>query len=208
MLFDRKIPKGVGWSYTLGSASLFLFILQVVAGILLAMNYSASPDHAYDSVKFITEQIPAGAFLRGLHKWGASLMVIVVTLHMIRVYLMGAYKYPRELTWILGILIWLTVLGFGFTGYLLPWDQKGYWATVVGVNIAGQAPFLGEMIAKILRGGETLGGVTLSRFYAIHVLLLPAILTFLTGLHLFLVIRQGISAPPEKERKNNNGTGQ
>ncbi|MDO8462041.1 MAG: cytochrome b N-terminal domain-containing protein [Deltaproteobacteria bacterium] len=199
-LFDRKIPKGVGWIYALGSASLFLLILQAVTGILLAMSYSAAPDHAYASVQYITEQIPMGAIIRGLHKWGASFMVIVVTLHMIRVYFMGAYKFPRELTWVLGVLIWLVVIGFGFTGYLLPWDQKGYWATMVGANLAGQAPFIGEAASKVLRGGEALGAITLTRFYAIHVLVLPASLLTLVGLHLFLVVRQGISAPPERDK--------
>ncbi|MBI2346895.1 MAG: cytochrome b N-terminal domain-containing protein [Deltaproteobacteria bacterium] len=198
-LLDRKIPKGVGWLYTLGSVSLFIFTAQIVTGILLAMNYVPSPEHAYLSVKHVTDQIPMGSVMRGIHKWGASAMVIFVTLHMLRVYFMGAYKYPRELTWIVGVLIWLIVLGFGFTGYLLPWDQKGFWATVVGANIAEQAPYLGPWIAKLMRGGDQLGAVTLTRFYAIHVLILPASLGLLVAIHLFMVIRQGISAPPERE---------
>lgn len=200
-LFDRKIPKGVGWIYTLGSISLFLLILQAVTGVLLAMNYSASPEHAHASVKYIMEHVPMGPVIRGLHKWGASTMVVVVTLHMLRTFFMGSYKYPREMTWILGVIIWLVVMGFGFTGYLLPWDQKAYWATMVGANIAGQAPVLGPAMATVLRGGETLGAVTLSRFFAFHVLVLPAIVLLLVGVHLFLVVRQGISAPPERERK-------
>lgn len=200
-LLDRKIPKGVGWIYTLGSISLFLFILQVTTGILLGMNYSPSPEFAHASVKFITEEVTVGAIVRGIHKWGASLMVIAVTLHMIRTYFMGAYKYPREATWVLGVLIWLVVLGFGFTGYLLPWDQKGYWATVVGANIAEQAPVFGKWLALLLKGGEAVGAMTLTRFFAIHVLLLPAILIVLVGIHLFLVVWHGISAPPEREEK-------
>ncbi len=200
-LLDRKIPKGVGWVYTLGSASLFILILQAVTGILLAMNYSSSPEHAHDSVRYIMENVTMGPVIRGLHKWGASFMVVVVTLHMIRVYFMGSYKYPRELTWVLGVFIWLVVMGFSFTGYLLPWDQKAYWATMVGTNIAGQSPLVGSAVAKVLRGGDTLGSVTLSRFFAFHVLLLPAVVLLLVGLHLFLVIRQGISAPPEREKK-------
>ncbi|MBI4365494.1 MAG: cytochrome b N-terminal domain-containing protein [Deltaproteobacteria bacterium] len=200
-LFDRKIPKGVGWLYTLGSASLFLFLLQAATGILLAMNYAASPEQAFLSVAYITNHVSMGALLRGFHKWGASAMVVIVTLHMLRVYFMGAYKYPRELTWIVGVGIWLLVLAFGFTGYLLPWDQKGYWATVVGTKIAEQAPFLGTAIAKVLRGGTEVGAVTLTRFYAIHVLLLPALVLLAIAVHLFMVIRQGISAPPEREKR-------
>lgn len=200
-LLDRKIPKGVGWLYTLGSISFFLLIAQIITGILLAMNYSPSPDHAHASVRYIMEQVPMGPFLRGFHKWGASFMVAATTLHMLRVYFMGSYKYPRELSWIIGVCIWLVVLGLGFTGYLLPWDQKAYWATAVGTNIAEQGPVVGPAIAQVLRGGEALGAVTLTRFYAFHVLLLPALIVVLVGIHLFLVIRQGISAPPERERE-------
>ncbi|MBI2340808.1 MAG: cytochrome b N-terminal domain-containing protein [Deltaproteobacteria bacterium] len=200
-LFDRLIPKGVGWPYVLGSVSLFLFTLQVVTGILLAMNYSPSPEHAHASVAYIMQKIPMGKVVRGLHHWGASFMVVAVTLHLLRTFFYGAYKYPRELTWITGLFIWLLVLGFGFTGYLLPWDQKAYWATMVGTNIASQAPLLGPAIAKVLRGGEALGAVTLTRFYAFHVLLLPALIVLLLAVHLCLVVRLGISAPPEKEKK-------
>ncbi len=199
-LFDRKIPKGVGWIYTLGSLSLGIFLLQSVTGILLAMNYSPSPQFAYESVSYITHQVTLGNIVRGLHKWGASAMVLIVTLHMIRVYFMGSYKYPRELSWVVGVFIWLIVMGFGFTGYLLPWDQKGYWATMVGTTIAEQAPLVGPALAKLLRGGDTLGTVTLTRFYAIHVLVLPALVLTLIALHLFFVVRQGISAPPERDK--------
>ncbi len=198
-LFDRKIPKGVGWIYVLGSLSLFILILQAVTGILLAMNYSPSPDHAHSSIAYIM-QLPMGGFIRGLHNWGATFMVAVVTLHMLRVFFMGAYKYPREVTWMVGVVIWLLVMGFGFTGYLLPWDQKAYWATMVGANIAQQAPFMGSAMADVLRGGDMLGTVTLTRFYAIHVLVLPATVALMVGVHLFMVVRQGISAPPEREK--------
>lgn len=200
-LFDRLIPKGVGWLYVLGSVSFFLFIAQFVTGVLLAMNYSPSPDHAYASVQFISEHVTMGHMIRGLHVWGASFMVAAVTLHMIRVFFMGAYKYPREMSWVVGVLLWLLVLGFGFTGYLLPWDQKAYWATVVGTNMSEQVPLIGTAIAQVLRGGDTLGAVTLTRFYAFHVLVLPAITALLIVVHLFFVVRQGISAPPERERE-------
>lgn len=206
-LFARHIPEAKGpvaWLYTLGSASLFVFTLQAVTGMLLAMNYVPSPDHAYDSVRYISEQVLLGSFMRGLHKWGASFMVVLVSLHMLRVYFMGAYKYPREATWIAGVGLFVLVMGFSFTGYLLPWDQKAYWATAVGTNIAGQTPVLGPTIAKVMKGGPELGTATLTRFYAFHVLVLPAVTMLLIGVHLFLVIWHGISeapgARPEKGR--------
>ena len=137
-LLDRKIPEisgRVSWLYTFGSATLFLFLVQVFTGILLAMNYAPTPDHAYASIQFI-DQTPMGGLLRAVHKWAASLMVIMVTLHLLRVFFMGAYKYPREMTWATGVFLFVIVLGFGFTGYLLPWDQKAYWATQVGTEMA------------------------------------------------------------------------
>lgn len=203
-LFDRKIPKGAGWLYTLGSASLFFLVIQVVTGILLAMNYSPSPEHAHASVTFIIEQVHLGAFIHGLHKWGSSFLIVLVTLHMLRVYFMGSYKYPRELTWIIGVVLWVIILLFGFTGYLLPWDQKAYWATMVGTHMSAQAPVIGPSMATVLRGGDALGAVTLTRFYAFHVLVLPLLTLILIGIHLFLVIRQGISAPPERESQAAN----
>lgn len=197
-LLDRKVPKPGrwGWAYTLGSATLTAFILQVITGIMLGMNYSPSPDHAYESIRYIMTQVPLGGFIRGLHHWGASAMIVLLFLHMLRVYVMASYKSPRELTWIVGIFLMLAAFGLGFTGYLLPWDQKAYWATQVGTNIASQAPFLGPLIAKVLKGGEEMGALTLTRFYALHVLLLPTFLALLIAFHLFLVIYHGISAPP------------
>ncbi|MBI1806974.1 MAG: cytochrome b N-terminal domain-containing protein [Ignavibacteria bacterium] len=203
-LFARKIPESKGsvaWFYTLGSACLFVFVVQVITGVLLAMNYVPSPDHAYDSVRFIDKQVFLGHFLRGLHKWGATFMVVVVLLHMLRVYFMGAYKYPREVTWMMGVVILLLVMAFSFTGYLLPWDQKAYWATAVGANIAGQTPVVGSHVAKILKGGEEMGVATLTRFYALHVLVLPILTALLVGIHLFLVVWHGISEPPEKTNR-------
>lgn len=202
VLLDRKIPKisKASWFYVLGSVSLSLFLVQAVTGIFLAMNYSPSTDHAYDSVQYIMG-VPSGAFLRGLHVWGATFMVATVFLHMLRVFFMGSYKYPREATWLTGVLMFLIVIGFGFTGYLLPWDQRAYWATVVGVKISEQVPYVGEYIGSIIKGGPNIGVVTLTRFYAIHVLLLPALLIGLLISHLFLVVWHGISAPPERMKK-------
>jgi ubiquinol-cytochrome c reductase cytochrome b subunit len=154
-IFLRKIPK-VNWFYTLGSASLFVAVNQMVTGILLTIYYVPTPDHAYDSVQYITTQVPAGWLIRGLHHWGASAMVVLVVLHMLRVIFYGSYKYPREVTWFSGVLLLIVTIGFGFTGYLLPWDQKAYWATTVGTRIAGTPPLIGEWILRIVRGGESL----------------------------------------------------
>ena len=205
-LLERHVPEAKGpvsWLFTLGSASMFVFSVQVVTGALLAMNYVPSPDHAYDSVRYIGSSVLAGSFIRGLHHWGASFIVVLTVLHMMRTYFMGAYKYPREGTWIVGVALLGVVIGFGFTGYLLPWDQKAYWATAVGTNIAAQTPVVGTMVSKILKGGPEMGAPTLTRFYALHVLVLPAIMLILMGLHLFLVVWHGISQPPTRE----NGKG-
>jgi quinol-cytochrome oxidoreductase complex cytochrome b subunit len=196
-IFLRKVPR-VNWLYTLGSASLFLAINQIVTGILLTVYYVPTPDHAYDSVQYITTQVPAGWLIRGLHHWGASAMVVVTVLHMLRIVFHGAYKYPREVTWFSGVALLLIVVGFGFTGYLLPWDQKAFWATTIGTRIAGVAPVIGDTILRALRGGESLSAVTLARFYGGHVWMLPAALLLLLLIHLYLVIRIGISAPPRR----------
>jgi quinol-cytochrome oxidoreductase complex cytochrome b subunit len=197
-IFLRKMPK-VNWLYTLGSATLFTGIMQIVTGILLTIYYVPTPDHAYDSVSYITTQVPAGWLIRGLHHWGASAMVVLVILHMLRVILYGAYKFPREVTWLTGVALLLVVIGFGFTGYLLPWDQKAYWATTVGTRIAGTPPFIGDWIMQVMRGGEELTAITLARFFGVHVWVLPATLLTLIGIHMYLVIRIGISAPPKRD---------
>jgi quinol-cytochrome oxidoreductase complex cytochrome b subunit len=197
-VFRRRVPK-INWLYTLGSASLFVAVNQIVTGILLTIYYVPTPDHAYDSVQYITTQVPAGWLIRGLHHYGASAMVILVFLHMLRIIFMGAYKYPREVTWFSGVFLLLITLGFGFTGYLLPWDQKAYWATIVGTQIAGTAPLVGDGVLRIMRGGEDLTAVTLARFFGVHVWVLPLLLILLMALHLYLVIRIGISEVPESE---------
>ena len=196
VFFARKIPLGVGWFYTLGFVSLFVFVLQAATGIFLAVYYSPSPDHAYDSIQFIMYEVPFGAVVRGLHHWGSSAMVVVVVLHMATVFVLGAYKYPRELTWVVGVGLLLVTLGFAFTGYLLPWDEKAYWATVVGTSIPGTLPVVGDLVLRIARGGTELGTLTLTRFYAFHTLLLPASLMGLVAIHLYLVVHHGISVPP------------
>lgn len=197
-VFDRNVPK-VNWWFTLGSASLFLFTLQVVTGIFLTVYYVPSPDHAYDSIQFIMNGVPFGWLIRGIHHWGATLMVIFVVAHMLRTYYFAAYKYPRELTWITGVVLLLATLGMGFTGYLLPWNQKAYWATTVGTEIPGTVPFIGPYITSILRGGSDLSAVTLARFFAAHIWLLPLLILAMIGVHMYLVIRLGISSMPTKE---------
>ena len=197
-IFLRKIPK-VNWLYTLGSTSLFLAVNQIVTGILLTIYYVPTPDHAYDSVQYITTQVPMGWLIRGLHHWGASAMVVVVILHMVRIIFHGAYKFPREMTWFSGVILLLVTIGFGFTGYLLPWDQKAYWATTVGTQIAAAPPLIGQWILLVIRGGEELSAVTLARFFGVHIWVLPATLVLLVALHIYLVIRIGISAAPKRE---------
>ena len=192
-LLDREVPDRLTWWHTLGSATLTVFMVQVVTGVVLATFYAPAPDHAYESIRFLEREVTAGALLRGMHRWGASAMVVLVLAHMIRVFTMGAYKYPREPNWLLGVLLFFLVMGFGFTGYLLPWDQKAYWATQVGTSIAGTTPVIGGFLTKVLRSGSQLGAATLTRFYAFHVLWLPLLLGGVMLLHLALVIRQGIA---------------
>lgn len=197
IVLDRKVPK-VNWWFTLGSASLFLFLLQGITGIFLTVYYVPSPDHAYDSVQYIMDEVRFGWLIRGIHHWGASLMVLVVFIHMLRTFFFAAYKYPRELTWLSGVVLLSATLGMGFTGYLLPWNQRSYWATTVGTEIAGTVPLIGSSILSVLRGGSELSAITLARFFAVHIWFLPALIVATIGLHLYLVIRVGISHIPDE----------
>ena len=195
MMF-RKVPKGTNWFYTLGSATMFAFLSQAVTGVFLAMYYDPSATRAYESVRYLTNEVFLGEFVRGMHKWGSTVMVILIFLHMARTFFFGAYKYPRELNWVIGVVLLILTLMMSFTGYLLPFDQRSYWATIVGVNINGSAPFAGPFLSDFLRGGAEFGATTLSRFYAIHMLLVPGLLAALIGAHLYLVARLGTTAPP------------
>jgi quinol-cytochrome oxidoreductase complex cytochrome b subunit len=192
----RKVPGDTNWFQTLGAATLTAFLVQALTGVILAMYYKPDPQNAYASIQYITNDLTFGWLVRGMHRWGASLFIILMFMHMGRVFLFGAYKYPRELNWIVGVLLLALGMFEGFTGYLLPWDQTAYWATVVGININGTAPFLGPFIAQLLRGGAEIGPDTLSRFYSIHMLLLPGAIMGLIGLHLYLVVRLGVTSPP------------
>lgn len=192
---DEPMPPGVGWWQTLGNLLMTLLAFQFLTGFALAMYYSASPETAHASVKHINEGVPLGAFVRGLHVWGSAFIVVILVAHTLRVFFWGSYKKPRELTWVVGVLIFQVVLGFSFTGYLLPWDQKAYWATVVGTRIAATVPFVGESLLVLIRGGQEVGALTLTRFYALHVMALPAALIGLMGLHLYLVRKHHIAGP-------------
>ena len=195
---DRPEPRGNWWN-TLGSASLFLFVLQGITGIFLSVYYTPSPDDAYYSIQYIMTGVSFGWLVRGIHHWGASLMVLVVFIHMLRVFVTASYKYPRELTRLIGVGLLLVTVFMGFTGYLLPWNQKAFWATTVGTQIAGSVPFIGDFILKVLRGGTGLSALTLQRFFAAHIWILPAMLAGLIGVHLYLIIKHGESQFPDKE---------
>ncbi len=199
-LLDEPIPGGASWVYVFGSATLFLFTLQALTGMFLAVYYVPSPDAAYDTVQFIQHDVSFGWFVRGLHHWGASAVMVAVGLHLLQVYLYGAYKPPREPMWIVGVGLLLLMMGFGFTGYLLPWDQNAYWATAVGTNMAASVPLVGDSVVRLLRGGTTLGALTLSRFFALHVLFFPALLVGGIALHLFILRRVGPAGPWNEER--------
>src|SRR5207342_1885962 len=192
----RKVPKGTNWFYTLGSATLFAFIVQATTGVFLAMFYTPSATQAYSSISHINNEVFLGALVHGMHKWGSSVMVILVFLHMGRTFFFGAYKYPRELNWVIGVVLLILTMLMSFTGYLLPFDQRAYWATIVGVNINGTGPLLGPYLSDFLRGGPEFGATTLSRFYSIHMLLVAGLLAALIGLHLYLVAKLGTTAPP------------
>ncbi len=196
----RKVPN-TNWFYTLGFATLFAFLAQTVTGVFLAMYYDPNPVHAYDSVQHITNDVWLGALVRGMHRWGSSVMVVLVFLHMGRTFFFGAYKFPRELNWLVGVVLLILTMVMAFTGYLLPFDQRSFWATVVGVNINGTAPLLGPYLSDFLRAGPEFGATTLARFYAIHMLLIPGAIAALIGVHIYLVTKLGISAPPWAKTK-------
>ena len=195
-LMFRKVPKGTNWFYTLGSASMFAFLNQAITGVFLAMYYVPSANEAYESARHITNEVFLGEFVRGMHKWGSSVMVILVMLHMARTFFFGAYKYPRELNWVIGVVLLILTFVMSFTGYLLPFDQRSYWATIVGVNINGTGPIVGPFLSDFLRAGPDFGATTLTRFYSIHMLLVPGAIAAMIGAHLYLVAKLGTTAPP------------
>jgi len=190
------------WWYALGGTPLYLFVVQAVTGIILTFYYSPSPETAYESVRFITENVPFGWYIRSIHHWAANLMVLAVLLHVIRVFFTRAYRKPRELNWMIGVGILLTVFTFGFTGYSLVYEQLSYWASVVGTNIAEATPLVGPYIARFLRGGDEIGPNTLTRFFVLHIGVLPTVIVLLLGLHIFQIRLHGVSTPegvPDEE---------
>lgn len=194
-MLDKPVSRHITWLHCFGGLTFFTFIIQTVTGIIMAFFYVPAPDHAHDSVLWFQQSIPFGTIVRNVHRLGASAMVVLVVLHMLRVFVHAAYRKPRELNWVLGVALFLMVLGFGFTGYLLPWDQKAYWATNVGLNIVGTVPFIGPVLAGLLRGGPSLGALTLLRFYALHVFILPIVLSVGMVLHFAMIRKQGIARP-------------
>lgn len=195
----RELARRVGWFYVFGSVTLTLFVVQVVTGVGLAMTYVPAPNSAYDSLVFITNGAAFGSFVRGLHFWGASAMVVFALIHMTQVFLFGAQKFPREANWMSGSLLLVMTLAMAFTGQLLRWDQDAFWAVVVAAQQAARAPVVGDLLATIVIAGQNVGGATLTRFYATHVFLIPAVIYLLIALHVYLVLRRGISDPPKPD---------
>jgi quinol-cytochrome oxidoreductase complex cytochrome b subunit len=199
---DEDIPASAGWHQVFGSVALFAFLIQVATGLLLALNFGSTPTDAHASVRYIMTQVTGGPLIRGLHHWGSSAMIIVVVLHLIQVSLWGAYKKPREATWMVGCVLLLLTLAFGLTGYLLPWDNKSYWATTVTAHIAALPPVAGPYVARLLGvQGGAIGVITFARFYAAHIMLLPLVTLLLIGVHLVLVRKHGVTPTPADATK-------
>jgi ubiquinol-cytochrome c reductase cytochrome b subunit len=198
---DEPVAGGSRWAYVFGSGLLFIFVSQAVTGILLSLYYVPSADHAHVSVSFIQKQVSAGGFIRAVHSYGSSVMLVLLGLHLLQTLVYGAYKSRRELLWMVGCLLFLLVLGMSFTGYLLPWDQKAYSATAVGTNIVSELPLLGGQLKTLLRGGTEMGTLTISRFFTLHVFVIPATIVAAVVLHVFLFRKAGAAGPPVAEEK-------
>ena len=194
-LLKKPVPKRLNFLYCFGGMTFLLFVIQVVTGILLAIYYKPSAADAYTSVKFITNTVPLGWLIRQIHAWGANLMIITVLIHMGRVYFHGAFKNPRELNWMVGVVLLALTMGFGFTGYLLPWDQKSFWGTTIGTEVAGGVPLIGSYLLVLLRGSQNVTGDTLTRFYSVHVMILPWITALFLAVHFAMIKRQGVTKP-------------
>jgi ubiquinol-cytochrome c reductase cytochrome b subunit len=202
---EEEMPGGTSFFYIFGSALFLIFAIQVVTGIWQLFYFTPTTDHAYDSLSYFRLQVPFGWLIHNLHRWGANLMVILIGLHLSRVFLWGAYKPPRQLTWLIGVGLLLCTLTLAFTGPVLPWDQKGYWEAEVGTSMSGTVPFIGSFIERLLRGGGDMGQATLSRFFVLHVAILPGILLALIGLHLVAFRQFGISGPWSEAKRQYTG---
>jgi len=194
-IFDRDIPEGINYLYCFGGIAFTAILLCLISGLFLSFYYVPSEKEAYLSIQRLYEEVYFGKLMRGIHKWSANILVISVIIHSIRVFITKSYRPPRELNWIVGVIILFFVMLEGFTGYLLPWDQKAYWATVVGTNIVGSIPFFGKSLLLIIRGGYDVSGLTLNRFYSFHVLWFPLILAILLWAHFHMIKKLGISKP-------------
>ncbi|MDP4219197.1 MAG: cytochrome b N-terminal domain-containing protein [Bacteroidota bacterium] len=192
---DEPIPGGARLAYVFGSGLLYILLSQIITGIFLAMYYVASADHAHTTVAYITKAVTGGSFVRSLHSYGSSAMVVTLVVHLAQTYFWGAYKGRRELLWLSGLILFALVIGMAFTGYLLPWDQKAYFATAVGTNIAGEMPIIGDWLKRLMRGGTEMGTLTLSRFFVAHVFLIPAFIFTFVGTHVFLFRKAGSAGP-------------
>ncbi len=192
----KPVPKhAIRWYFCLGGITFFLFVVQGITGILLSLYYKPTPEGAYDSILFIMNNVRFGWLIRSIHSWSATLMIAACILHMLRVYITGAYKRPREMNWVAGVCLLLGTLVFGFTGYLLPWDQKAFWGSTVGSQIVGSVPLVGDWLLGLLRGGPDITGLTLTRFYGLHMLVMPLVVIIFLGVHFIIIRRQGISGP-------------
>ena len=199
-MLRHVVPSDARWWYVFGSATLCAFVVQVISGIALATAYVPGGDAAYQSLQYISHQAPLGGVLRGMHYYGATAMVVLAVIHMMQVFLHAAYKFPRELNWMSGVVLLFVVLGMAFTGQLLRWDANGVWSVTVAAEMAGRAPLIGPAIAHLILGGDTVGGSTLTRFYAIHVFVLPGLIFAAVGLHMWLILRHGISEMPKVDQ--------
>jgi quinol-cytochrome oxidoreductase complex cytochrome b subunit len=194
-LFERPVPEGLSYSYCLGGMAFTSLLLSILSGLFLVFFYIPSEGEAFQSIVMLHEEVPFGRFIRGLHKWSASLLITLIILHALRVFISRAYRPPRELNWLSGAVLFILVMLEGFSGYLLPWDQKAYWATLVGTNIISLFPFIGNFLLSILRGGGDVNGATLIRFYGFHILWLPLLIMLFLWMHFHMIKKLGIARP-------------
>ena len=192
-VMDKPVPEWINYFTCFGGITFTLFIVLLLTGLLLSVHYSPSEAEAYRSIQRLNDVVPLGRLLRSTHHWAGNLMVVMVLLHMIRVFVTGSYKNPRELNWVAGAMLFVMTLEFGFTGYLLPWDQKAYWATVIGTNMVASMPFIGPPFASLVRGGIEVTGQTLLRFYSMHMLWFPVFTIVFLWVHFHIIRRLGIS---------------
>ncbi|MHB8846491.1 MAG: cytochrome b N-terminal domain-containing protein [Nitrospirota bacterium] len=192
-ILDKPVPGWINYFYCFGGITFMLFLILLLTGLLLSSSYTPTESEAFRSIQRLHREVPLGGVIRASHHWAGNLMVVMIVLHMLRVFVAGSYKNPRELHWVAGSFLLVLTLAFGFTGYLLPWDQKAYWATVIGTNMVGSTPFVGAFLAGLVRGGPEVTGATLLRFYSMHILWLPLFAGLFLWLHFHMIRRTGIA---------------